>query len=236
VAQSDQPGRFLLLAAFLGRQRSVAAALACCEDALRHKAPPEAVAQIMTGILRQGEAGAEQCRRVENQLKEALAKTPDSIPLLIYLADLFDYQARFVEAEAQYVKALSKDGNNVMVLNNLAWLLAFKKDAGRTEALDMINRAVDLVGPTPELLDTRAVIYLRMAQSDKAIDDLRTSLAQSPAASRYFHLARALAMAEKPKEAQQALEEAKKRGFDVKTLHPLEKSLGQQLLATLAKR
>jgi tetratricopeptide (TPR) repeat protein len=236
VAVSDKPERFLTLAAFLGRQHAVAESLSCCEQAVKNKVAAEAVAQVLTGVLRANAARPADCRRVETTLKDMLAKATDSVALLICLADLYDLQERFADAEEVYRRALSKDGDNVMVLNNLAWLLAFKKPAAHQQALEAIDRAIDRVGPSPELLDTRGVIYLTMAQSDRAIDDLQTAAAQSPSASRYFHLAQALAAANKPREARQALDEAKKRGFDVEKVHPLEKPLGRQLMAALQSR
>lgn len=236
VAESDKPERFLLLAAFQARQHAVGDALASCEEAVKHKAAPETVAQILTGVLRDTEAKAEHRRHGETWLKKALAQSGDSVPLLICLADLYDGEERFDEAEDVYVRVLGKDSTNLAVLNNLAWLLAFKKTAARGEALEKINQAIDLVGPSPELLDTRGVVYLMMGQGDNALEDLKKAVAQEPSASHYFHLARALAMMNKPREARQALEEAMRRGFEVKSLHPLEKPAGEQLIASLAKR
>jgi tetratricopeptide (TPR) repeat protein len=233
VGQSDKPERYLTLAGFYGRQHDLKEALASCDQALQHKAAPETVAQSLTGILRENAAGAEPCRRVEKTLKEMLKQAPDSVTLLVCLADVYDLQERFDEAEQIYRQALRKDADNVMILNNLAWLLAFKKPAPRDEALKAINQAIDRVGPSPELLDTRGVVHLMLAQNDRAVEDLQTALSQAPSANRSFHLARALASLNKPREARQVLEDATKRGFDVKTLHPLEKPFGEQLLASL---
>jgi tetratricopeptide (TPR) repeat protein len=232
VAQSDKPERFLALAGFLGRKHAVAEALSCCEEALRNKAVPGAVAQMMTGILREN-PGEDQSSRVEKSLKDMLAKTPESVPLLQCLADLYDLGERFAESEALYRQVLRKDEDNLIALNNLAWLLAFKKPPAREEALAVIGKAIDRVGLSPELLDTRGVIYLMMSQSDRALEDLRQAAAQSLSPNHSFHLARALAAAHKLDEALQTMDEARKRGFDVKRLHPMEKLFGQQLSSLL---
>ncbi|HTU92356.1 MAG TPA: tetratricopeptide repeat protein [Gemmataceae bacterium] len=233
VAQSDRPERFLPLASFLGRKRDVAEALSFCDKARKHNASPQRVAPALSGVLRDSRPGVQYIRRVEKTLNEMLAKDPDSVPLLICLADVYDLQEHFAEAEAVYRRALNKDADNVMLLNNLAWLLAFQKPLARQEALDAINKAIDLVGPSPELRDTRGVVYIMLDQSDLALADLQISSAQAPSASHSFHLARALAKANRLREARQALEDANKRGFDVKALHPLEKPAGQRLAAIL---
>lgn len=232
VALSDKPERFLALAGFLGRKHAVAEALSCCEQALQQKAVPEGVAQVMTAVLRETPS-EDQSKRVEKSLKEMLAKKPESIPLLVCLADLYDLRERFAEAEALYRQVLRKDEDNLIALNNLAWLLAFKKLPARAEALAVINKAIDRVGPSPELLDTRGVIYLMLSQSDRALVDLQQAVAQSPSPNRSFHLARALAAANKLFEAGQTLKEANKRGFKENGLHPLEQPLVKQLKASL---
>ena len=133
----------------------------------------------MTGVLRQSPS-AEHCRRIEKSLKDMLAQTSNSVPLLICLADLYDLQERFADAETVYRQALHKDGDNVMALNNLAWLLAFKQAPARDEALVVINKAIDLVGPSPELLDTRGVVYLMLAQATERLRICRSPLLRRP--------------------------------------------------------
>ena len=73
-------------------------------------------------------------------------------------------------------------------LNDPDW-----RDKPRQEALDKINQALAQVGNSPEMLDTRAVIYLSMDKYAEAIKDLETAIAAAPGATRYFHLAQAYA-------------------------------------------
>jgi tetratricopeptide (TPR) repeat protein len=230
---SDKPERFLPLALSLGRQHKIADALAYCEEAQKNKADLPTVAQTMINILRAGAAGNEDCLRVEKSLKEMLAQTPESVQLMIFLADLYDYQEHFAEAERLYRQALQKEPNNVIVLNNLAWLLAFKGSAAREEALAAINKAIDLVRDGPELLDTRGVIYLKMSRPDKALQDLQEVVAQSPSANHLFHLAFAQYTADHKRDAGTVWKDAKNRGLDKKRLHPLEKPLYDKVEAEL---
>lgn len=234
--QSDKPERFLPLAGFLARKRAVAEALDRCDEALRHKAPSETVALMMTEVLREAHPSIEHFRRVEKALNKMLAATPDSVPLLICMGEVYNLQERFSDAEEVYRRGLRKDADNVMLLNNLAWLLAFQDTQARQEARAAIEKAIEQVGPTPELLDTRGVIYLQLDQSKRAIDDLRAASVLSRKASHTFHLARALAATNDPnnlRDARQTLAEANKRGFDVKTIHPLEKQAAMRVIAVL---
>lgn len=233
VKQSDKPERFLPLAEYLGRKHAIAEALACCNEALKHKTAPEKVAPVMVGVLRDAHAEGIYFRRVEQTLKDMLVRYPDSAPLLVCLAEVYNLQERFADAEAVYRRGLRKNPDNVMLLNNLAWLLAFQKLAARQEALLAVNKAIDQVGPSPELLDTRGVIYLGLDQPDRALEDLRMASTLSRSANHTFHLARALAATSKISDARQTLGEANKRGFDVKSIHPLEKPAALRLIAVL---
>jgi predicted Zn-dependent protease len=161
-----------------------------------------------------------------------LARDSHSAALLITLADLRDFQGRYEEAEALYRQVLLKNDKNIFALNNLAWLLAMRDGRGQ-EALALINRAIDQVGPSPELLDTRGVIYLRMGQTENAIRDLEDALSQSPSASRYYHLAQARHQAKDRARAVLALREAKTLGLSEKSLHPLERSTYKPLTEEL---
>jgi tetratricopeptide (TPR) repeat protein len=234
AAQLDKPDRLLTLAVFLGRSKqAVVEALACCEKALDNKAAPERVAPVMAGVLRDAHAGLEHCRRVEQTLKKMLAANPDSVAVLVSLADVYDVQKRYSDAEALYRRGLSKDANNVMLLNNLAWLLAFQKRPAQQEALAAIDKAIDQAGPAPELLDTQGVVYLKLGQPEQAEKVLQTASTLSRLPNHTFHFAWALVKANKLKDARQVLEEANKRGFDVQKLHPLEKPAGLQVIAVL---
>jgi tetratricopeptide (TPR) repeat protein len=229
--KSAKPERFLPLAQFLGRQGKIDEALSNCEIAQEKKASPEMVAQVLSNVLREGAAGDEPRRRVEKWIEDQRVQNKDSVPLIICLADVYDYGNRFEEAERFYREALDKDADNVMALNNLAWLLAFKKPSNKhlSEALALINKAIDCIGESPELLDTRGVVYLRMNRIDEALEDLRTVVRRSPSPNRSFHLAFAMLKAKKEREADDVFRTARTNGLDEKMLHPLEKPFYREL-------
>jgi tetratricopeptide (TPR) repeat protein len=151
---------------------------------------------------------------------------------LLCLANLHDLRSRYQDAEAIYLQVIERDGRNAMALNNLAWLLALKDGKG-DQALLLINRAIDIVGPIPEFLDTRALASLTLGRSDLALADLeesvRPSLAASVLALINFHLVQAYQMAGKPREAAKAWRAAKASGLEATALHPLELKKYQEL-------
>jgi tetratricopeptide (TPR) repeat protein len=110
----------------------------------------------------------------------------------------------------------------VVALNNLAFLLALRGSQG-SEAIRYVSQAIEITGPTAELLDTRAMAHLSAGRTKEAIEDLETARAQKPqVAAIWYHLAQAYLEAKRPDDAKTAFEEAKKLRLSVPGLHPLE--------------
>src|SRR5262249_22961158 len=162
-----------------------------------------------------------QLQRAVRWLEEASQKNPDSLALLMHLAGLRQLQQKYSEAEQLYRHILLRNNRNPIAMNNLAWLIALE-NGNKEEALDLINRAIELVGPVAELLDTRAVINLMRGKPELAIGDLRTALDEAPSATRYFHLARAQLETKNLRAAQASLKDAKELHLTRESIHPLE--------------
>jgi tetratricopeptide (TPR) repeat protein len=222
-----RPEKVLALVALLGRQGRTAEALDWCERAWPTR-PAEEVANAAVTALHGAPAPAEHFRRVERWLAEARARDPKSVPLLVCLADLRDLQGRYAESVALYREALRQDGRNVEALNNLAWLLALQEGKG-AEALALIERAITVAGPAPELLDTRAVIFLAMGRGARAMQDLQEAIAEKPLAASWFHLALVHSSAKDRRASQEALQKAIGLGLKVNSLHALERDAYQRL-------
>ncbi len=216
-----------LLVGSLARQKRVAEALDLCDRAWQN-CPSEAVGGISVAVLRTNRPDDEQCGRVEKRLREAIQKHPQSVNLLLQLADLLHLRGRFDDSEAVYRQILDKDNRNVVALNNLAWLLAHKPGKG-TEALPLSNRAIEVAGPKADLLDTRAVAYLAIDRSEPAIADLEKAIADGPNGYRYFHLARAYRLAKNKEAASEAFRKATASGLEADQLHPVEQVVYREL-------
>lgn len=235
AARAKPPEVSLVLAQYLGRHGRTPEALDLCERAWS-TCPPEAVGRTSVAVLdADPSADDSQRQHVERRLEAAVREHPDSTSLVVSLAILRNIQERYREAETLYRQVLARDRRDFVALNNLAWLLALKQAKG-TEALDLIREAIELVGPLPDLRDTRALAYLTLGQGDRAVEDLEEAVAASPAPRTYFHLARAHQLVGNRVAAAAALQQAQAGGLAADNLHPLERPAYQQLRTELARQ
>lgn len=218
-------------AAFLGRRDRIKDALDVCDPLWKNASPtPEPIAPTVIAILLTSKTFNDpvQIARVSGWIEGSLQQHPNSPLLMIALGTIRDRQNNFTEAAKLYRNALAKSGGEVVPLNNLAWLWTLQGVKGAAP-LELINRAINLRGPAPEFLDTRAVVYLTNGEARKAIEDLENAVAMDPTASRYFHLARAHLEAGDLESARKSLVKAHERGFSEADVHPLEKAAFAQV-------
>src|SRR5262249_17951761 len=143
------------------RQKKAEKALAVCENAWSSLPPANAAQLCMTALaaMRQDEEVIEQ---VDAQLARARARHPADAALASASGHLRAVQAsasghlrtvqvRLKEAEAFYAQALKANPKDILAMNNLAWVLAPQKGRAR-EAVELIDKAIDLTGPRPWLL------------------------------------------------------------------------------------
>lgn len=233
---SSSAARLLPLVQFVARRNGIDEALDLCDQA-ESTAPPAVMATTAIGVLRTGKPKPEQMERVEKRLVSAIAAAqPAEKPRFqLLLAELREIQGRYPEMTAIYRKLIEEDGRNVTALNNLAWFLSFDR-ADRDSSLDMINRAIQLAGPHPELLDTRAVVQLNLGNAADAVADLGSALQEGGTASMWFHMAVAQNRKGDKAEAAAALKQAEEAGFDPQSLHPLEKGTYDKLIEAIPRR
>jgi tetratricopeptide (TPR) repeat protein len=232
VAAAKDPAGVLKLALHLADRRRVAEALDLCEGAWA-TCPPEEVAVTSVTALRAGAGDGPQQARVQRRLEAALARAPRSSRLLTSMAELQFLRGNFEEAVARYRQLLQTDGQDVVALNNLAYLLALHE--GKTaEALRLIDLAIKTAGPSAVLLDSRAVIRLKGGQADAALDDLNRAILQAPSPTKYFHLAQAHRLKNDRAAARQALAKAQKLGLKPADLLAPEQAALQALTTELS--
>jgi tetratricopeptide (TPR) repeat protein len=230
ASQSEHPETALVLAQFLGRQQNISAALDLCERAW--KSAPLATSQVCLILLAQASASPADYQRVERWLEAEAAKSDVSSSFSTALAHVKNLLGRYDEAEAIYRKAIDKNPRDATALNNLAYLLALRRE-GLDEAMQRVSQSYSLLGPRPSLLDTRAVVLLSRGASEQAINDLKLAIAEQPSATAYFHLAQAYYQARDRQAARLAYQLAKARGLQAATLHPLEKTMYEELTRQL---
>ena len=157
-------------------------------------------------------------------LDAALAANPQSLPLINALTELKVDQENFAAAEDLCRQTLAKDPNNYLACNNLGLLLALAGDnlAGNhlDEALALVNRAIELAGPLPFLLDSRAVVHIARHEPQQALEDLHAIGTDQVDPVWLFHKARALILSDQGEQAAAVLAQARQKGLKRAMIDP----------------
>jgi cellulose synthase operon protein C len=224
AAKAPAPNGTMGLVAFLGRHDRVKEALDLCEPLWQTIREPELLAVLSVRLVLQPNHNATpaELQRVHDRLTQALKQHPQSTILMVALGNLQERQERYQDAEALYRRAIEQGDRDGVSHNNLAWLLALN-GGNLKAALEYVNRAIDLKGPLPDLLDTRGIIYLAAGETQRAITDLEKAVAGDPKPAKYFHLAEAYLKASKVEEAKKNWKLANIPVWEQSGLHPLEK-------------
>lgn len=137
-------------------------------------------------------------------------------------------EGKYSEGETLFRQVLEKNPQHAVALNNLAVLLVMmQKDL--PEALELVEKAIKIAGPSPQMLDTRACVYIAQGDAEKALADLSTVLADARTAERLFHQAQAYELSNKKDLAAKAMKEALSKGLSEKNLSPREIPIFQRL-------
>lgn len=196
------------------------------------------VEKILDSAIRKNQ---EQTAELETRLKELAGREKDpqtenldrklrteEKALLLSLAELRSIQKHYDEAETLYRKVLEQEPENIVALNNLAVFLALR-GLKLDESLEMIDKTIELAGPAPTLLDSRAMVYLAKGEWQKALDDLSMAIGDEPTGIRFFHQAQAFAAAGEKEKAATAMREADSYGLKAEQLQPLERPAYRKL-------
>ena len=105
----------------------------------------------------------------EKSAVDALRLQPDSVALLVTLSSIQERVKKKKESEATLRKALVIDPNNATVLNNLGYFITTGDDPKRLpEALDLIQRAVNLEPTNGSYLDSLGWVYFQLGKTQDA--------------------------------------------------------------------
>ena len=153
-------------------------------------------------------------KAAEEALRFVLTKEDKHLGALHTLALILQTQEFTEETITLYQKILTITPDNSIVINNLAWILCEEKNQYE-QALKLAQQGLDNEPDYLDLIDTRGVIYYRMAQYDKAVEDFQKCIKLYRTGNRgivgaYFHLARALNHLNRKREAMQSLNQALK--------------------------
>ena len=226
------PPAALKFAEFLGADERVDEALAVLEqvqsprnairERVRKSINSAAVLATALSILRRVEPTELQFESVQRLAESALRQNPNAPAMWMQLAALRDLQGRFDESAEYYRRVLETDENHLLALNNLAWLLAVDK-GDQAAAQRMIQRALDVGGRQPWLLDTQAAVLMAGDQHEQARKILEEAISEQRIPVRNFYLAQAYHGAGNTAAAKTRLQSAQQLGLREINLHPLER-------------
>ena len=224
---------FVQLAMSMAKQGRIQEALALCEEAGKTDNSPRP-ALLMAAILMSGRATPHDLESAEPYLKKAAETHKDQPVLLTYLGTIDLLLDRPEQAIELYRENLKLQPKNATTLSDLATVLAEQpRDESRKEALECVERAIDLAGPQPALLDTKGMALFYDGKLERAEIALQAA-AQSPNPDpRYFfHYAVVCAKLGNLDRARTALKQAV--GGEVE--HQLLTPKDRQLLVELRKQ
>jgi tetratricopeptide (TPR) repeat protein len=165
---------------------------------------------VVRDIMLLEESGAR--KTAEGILRMVLEDHPDSTETMRALAILLQISGRSSESAQLYERILKLEPDDVITINNLAWIIG--EVQGKPEqALDLALKGLKIAPNYYDLIDTCGVLYYRLGQFDKAINnfneciELYPGITQSSIGTR-FYLARALAQIGQKDKATQYLKEA----------------------------
>jgi len=224
-------------AAFLGRAQRADEAFDLLEAAWG-KLPLESLLRTAVTVLGAEASGvtARQAERLNRWFEKASREDPDSPTLALVRADFISTTGSEEQIASTYRALLERKdlspSQTAVAANNLAFNLANPDTAAEAEKLVAV--AIAELGPHPDVLDTRGVVLLAAGKGKEAVADLKEAILM-PSATKYIHLAAALASQDQLDAARQALAEAKKSGFvsrqlsagDQQRLKAVEAALGE---------
>ena len=178
-------------------------------------------------------------RIAEDFLRKALDRDPNSLPAMNSFALLLQVTGRNDQAAEIYSKTLKIQPDNVIVINNLAWILC-EEQGNFQQALELAQRGLTITPNYVDLIDTCGVAYYRLGQYDKAVQCFNKCLKLftdrvPAAAATYFHLGRALAGLGQKEEAVENLKKALELNAQRGGLSPEDEREARSLLEELSR-
>jgi tetratricopeptide (TPR) repeat protein len=204
-------------------------------DRLKSEASGES-AVLLSLLVRKGDTDEDLISAAQKQLVDYSISQKDDRKILQSLADLWIWKGNESQAIETFRRIVQDRPNDVIALNNLAILLA-DSPANSQEALPLINRAIELVGTKPALMDSKAYVLLRLGRYDEAISILSALRTKNDSPSVRFHLYQAYSKSSQTQLANEllttidlaALRKSPLTQSDQKVLQQIEKATSKEL-------
>lgn len=222
------PRQFAPLASCLAQQGKVDETIALCGEKLEDgEAAIPAI--VLASLVGSKDIPSEPFDRLEAVFSVAMEESPENLEVLMAVANVQVVRDEMDEAIRLYRRVLETQPKSVVVLNNLATLLA-ETPKTRGEALDYIDQALEIAGPQNALLDTKAMILVQDGKPGEAIPLLETACGHYDPDPRYpFHLAVAYHRVGDDAKAVVAFERAIDSGLEEEILTGSDEQMLQEL-------
>ena len=162
-------------------------------------------------------------------LNNALEKNPKNGAIHFKLATAYQQQNDNKQAEEHYKAILAEQPDNVLALNNLAFLYSQKNDP---QAIELAKKAYDKAPESAAILDTYGYILIKQGQPKEGLTILEKAASLAPKVNDIqFHLAEAYSANDNKPKAIEILESIVKAEQDFS-----EKKAAVSLLDTLKKQ
>jgi cellulose synthase operon protein C len=164
-------------------QQNYARAIVALRKAIDKPNAQEAAPRLHLALL-----GAKRDGEADRMAKSWEKAHPDDVGFALHLASSAAKQGHSELAETRYREVLTRQPDNVLALNNLAFVLVKAKKPG---AVVLAERAVKLAPDQPLLMDTLALAYAQENQVEKAVELQTRTVKMAPGVHDYrLNLAR----------------------------------------------
>ncbi|MEX0604315.1 MAG: tetratricopeptide repeat protein [Marinobacter sp.] len=195
----DSARPFLLEAAQMARESKYKEAAELYQLALQKQRTPETEVRYAQALQR-----SEQPTKAIQALEEAKVAFPGQTQITVMLALAHQEAGKFEKAISGYEELLEVQPENVVILNNLAWLYQQSEDP---RALDIAERAFELSPESAAVADTYGWILFTTGQQAESLPILEKAHSLEPESEEIaLHLAEAYKAAGEQDKAKAILE------------------------------
>ena len=145
------------------------------QNALTLDPTSQAICERFLGLY-ENKSNAEESEKIKNALMESVTGDNPSAMSHFALSNLFWLEGQLEEAEWHLEQAYKLDQKLVIVINNLAWMLANKDEPDLARALELSSSAIQQAPQDSRFQETYATILMKQKKFEEAIFHFQKAL------------------------------------------------------------